>query len=185
MSRRCQSPFSPSRLLRVASRRQHDEELKHEHQLSGGRGDHGRCALSEIGRAECVMGREGGRGGGHRQPIGPMGIPRPKHKVRETLCGGVQGWCLLASLSFPFCSCESGLVGWGVRRSNGAETPCVYGFTDLRGKPARRGRGRHASVNQVTAGDPHCSYCPHSLWPPSGSRGIGWMGTWALGVRVR
>ena len=27
-----------------------------------------------------------------------------------------------------------------------------YGFTDFRGMLARRGRGRHASVSQVTAG---------------------------------
>jgi hypothetical protein len=28
----------------------------------------------------------------------------------------------------------------------------IYGFTDFRGKPARRGRGSHAPLNQVTAG---------------------------------
>ena len=33
------------------------------------------------------------------------------------------------------------------------ENKRFYGFTDFRGKPARRGRERHASENQVTAGD--------------------------------
>ena len=34
-----------------------------------------------------------------------------------------------------------------------------YGFTDFRGKPARRGRGRRASANQVTAGEPTPIFC--------------------------
>jgi hypothetical protein len=32
------------------------------------------------------------------------------------------------------------------------ENKRFYGFTDFRGKPARRGRGGHAPTNQVTAG---------------------------------
>jgi hypothetical protein len=32
------------------------------------------------------------------------------------------------------------------------ENKRFYGFTDFRGKPARRGRGSHAPLNQVTAG---------------------------------
>ena len=34
------------------------------------------------------------------------------------------------------------------------ENKRFYGFTDFRGKPARRGRGRHGPANQVTAGRP-------------------------------
>ena len=32
------------------------------------------------------------------------------------------------------------------------EYEAFYGFTDLRGKPARRGRDSHRTANQVTAG---------------------------------
>ena len=34
----------------------------------------------------------------------------------------------------------------------GAVYKRVYGFTDLRGRPAGRGRARHGPPNQVTAG---------------------------------
>ena len=40
------------------------------------------------------------------------------------------------------------------RMKIGAVYERVYGFTDLRGKPAGRGRGSRASANQVTAGKP-------------------------------
>ena len=36
----------------------------------------------------------------------------------------------------------------------GAVYKRVYGFTDLRGRPAGRGRARHGPPNQVTAGKP-------------------------------
>ena len=35
----------------------------------------------------------------------------------------------------------------------GAVYKRVYGFTDLRGRPAGRGRARHGPPNQVTAGE--------------------------------
>ena len=35
----------------------------------------------------------------------------------------------------------------------GAVYKRVYGFTDLRGRPAGRGRARHGPPNQVTAGN--------------------------------
>ena len=38
------------------------------------------------------------------------------------------------------------------------ENKRIYGFTDFRGKPGRRGRGRHASANQVTAGSFACYF---------------------------
>ena len=38
------------------------------------------------------------------------------------------------------------------------ENERFYGFTDFRGKPEKRGRGSHASVNQVTAGMPVVDY---------------------------
>ena len=39
------------------------------------------------------------------------------------------------------------------RRPNPAEMRVFYGFTDFRGVPAKRGRVRRASANQVTAGE--------------------------------
>ena len=38
----------------------------------------------------------------------------------------------------------------------GAVYKRVYGFTDLRGRPAGRGRARHGPPNQVTAGSFAC-----------------------------
>ena len=51
-------------------------------------------------------------------------------------------------------SCPEGVWGtlgelWGALGTTGGR---FYGFTDFRGKPARRGRGRRGSANQVTAG---------------------------------
>ena len=39
------------------------------------------------------------------------------------------------------------------------ENERFYGFTDLRGKPEKRGRERHASANQVTAAPDTVLYC--------------------------
>ena len=57
------------------------------------------------------------------------------------------------------CFCAQGLIRaasgttFGVPGTrNLKENKRFYGFTDFRGKPARRGRGRHAPANQVTAG---------------------------------
>ena len=41
----------------------------------------------------------------------------------------------------------------------GAVYKRVYGFTDLRGRPAGRGRARHGPPNQVTAGSWALSLC--------------------------
>ena len=67
----------------------------------------------------------------------------------------------------PMCFCGQGLIRaasgttFGVPGSrNLKENKRFYGFTDFRGKPARRGRGRHGPANQVTTGTgPHGVFC--------------------------
>ena len=63
----------------------------------------------------------------------------------------------------PYVFLWAGLVQGCLRNHSGAsgtwklnENRRFYGFTDFRGKPARRGRGRRASANQVTAGMRQC-----------------------------
>ena len=46
----------------------------------------------------------------------------------------------------------------------GAVYKRVYGFTDLRGRPAGRGRGRRGPPNQVTAGEPWTHFFTSCFW---------------------
>ena len=41
---------------------------------------------------------------------------------------------------------------WGCQGPEIEGKQAIYGFTDFRGKPEKRGRGSHASASQVTAG---------------------------------
>ena len=82
--------------------------------------------------------------------LGDGGEPRG----HETVPGeGGAYW----SLCVPMGGARSGLAGgvfWGLQDvKNEEENERFYGFTDFRGKPARRGRGSRATANQVTAGN--------------------------------
>ena len=78
-----------------------------------------------------------------------------RRRAQGSRDGARRRWSLLV----PMCSQGRG----SIRAASGTtlgppgtrnlkENRRFYGFTDFRGKPGRRGRGRHASANQVTAG---------------------------------
>ena len=54
----------------------------------------------------------------------------------------------------------------------GAVYKRVYGFTDLRGRPAGRGRARHGPPNQVTAGHPHTPIIRYASRTANGGEGV-------------
>ena len=98
--------------------------------------------------------------------MGAMGRRQFQHQVRHRVAVGGAAGCtrreVLRTIPKKGPRAGPGVVptrllafraAWGVVGApGGAETWGAYGFTDLWGKPDGRGRGSHASANQVTAG---------------------------------
>ena len=87
--------------------------------------------------------------------VGHRGSPRGSPGVT----GAPGGHRRRSSVDVPMCSYGQGLIRAASGTTLGVlgtskmkENKRFYGFTDFRGKPEKRGRGRRATANQVTAG---------------------------------
>ena len=81
----------------------------------------------------------GGHQGGHQAVTGG---PRRRSSVDVPMCSYGQGLIRAAS------GTTMGVLGTSKMKENER----LYGCTDFRGKPEKRGRGGRATPNQVTAG---------------------------------